>query len=207
MPKGGYTEGTLWSSKLFLRICLCPSVPPSVCGSYVYLSVLCVLLCFVVLCCVLSSQMINVHFLVVKCSPLMVKGYSPDTFRRLSGDFPDCPQDFLESHGQRPFSASGPEGVPNFRHGRGLKRQVRIASLESKMGEIARYLSQNCYREFIAAIRVTSFRWGSYSRQNTEIGPHRPCVRCVATRIARLAFIRVTLNDIPRGIAKRPAKS
>ena len=77
MPKGGYTERTLWSSKSFLRICLCPSVPPSVCGSSVYLSVLRVLLCFVVLCCVLnlSSQITNVHFLVVKCSLLMVKGY------------------------------------------------------------------------------------------------------------------------------------
>ena len=30
------------------------------------------------------------------------------------------------------------------------------------------------------------------SLKNTEISPHRPCVRCAAVRNARLAFIRLT---------------
>ena len=37
----------------------------------------------------------------------------------------------------------------------------------------------------IAAIRITSVRGGHISPQNTEISPHRPCVRCAAMRIAR----------------------
>ena len=52
----------------------------------------------------------------------------------------------------------------------------------------------------IAAIRIASARWRSYLPQNTEISPHRPCVRCAAIRIAPLAFIRATF--VPRGIAK-----
>ena len=48
----------------------------------------------------------------------------------------------------------------------------------------------------IAAIRI--------SLQTTEISPHRPCVRCVAIRIAWLAFIRVVF--VPRGTAEWPAR-
>ena len=39
----------------------------------------------------------------------------------------------------------------------------------------------------IAAIRIASVRWRSYLPQKTESSPHRPCVRCAAIRIARLA--------------------
>ena len=43
---------------------------------------------------------------------------------------------------------------------------------------------------FIAAIRIASVRWRSL--ENTEISRHRPCARCAAIRIARLAFTRLT---------------
>ena len=46
----------------------------------------------------------------------------------------------------------------------------------------------------IAAIRITSVcGWRSYLPPKHRIGPHRPCVCCVAIRSVRLAFIRVTL--------------
>ena len=45
----------------------------------------------------------------------------------------------------------------------------------------------------IAAMRITSVRRRScLSPKHTETSPHRPCVRCPAIRIARLALIRVT---------------
>ena len=44
----------------------------------------------------------------------------------------------------------------------------------------------------IAAIRMASVRW-------PEISPHRPCVRCAAIRIARLALNRLTF--VPHGTA------
>ena len=53
MPKGDYMEGTtcFFFPKYFLGcVSVRPSVRPSVCESYVYLHVLCGLLCFVVLC-------------------------------------------------------------------------------------------------------------------------------------------------------------
>ena len=54
----------------------------------------------------------------------------------------------------------------------------------------------------IAAIRIASVHESSClpPPQNTGFGPHRPCVRCVAIRIARLAFIHITF--VPRGIAE-----
>ena len=51
-----------------------------------------------------------------------------------------------------------------------------------------------------AAIRIASVRWRSYPPPNTEISPHRPCVRCAAVRVARWAFIRLTF--VPLGIAE-----
>ena len=36
------------------------------------------------------------------------------------------------------------------------------------------------------------------------MSPHRPCVRCVAIRVARLVFIRVVF--VPRGTAEWPAR-
>ena len=48
--------------------------------------------------------------------------------------------------------------------------------------------------------RVTTLRFeslafvgGHISLENTEMSPHRPCVRCPAIQIARLAFIHVTV--------------
>ena len=40
--------------------------------------------------------------------------------------------------------------------------------------------------------------------KNTEFGPRRPCVRCAAIRIARLAFAGVVF--VPRGPAEWPAR-
>ena len=45
-----------------------------------------------------------------------------------------------------------------------------------------------------------AFVGGHISTQNTEISPHRPCVRCAAIRIARLAFTCLTF--VPCGIAE-----
>ena len=56
----------------------------------------------------------------------------------------------------------------------------------------------------IAAIRIASVRWSSYFPPNTGFGPHKPCVRCAAIRIARLAFIRAVF--VPRGTAEWPAR-
>ena len=52
----------------------------------------------------------------------------------------------------------------------------------------------------IAAIRIASVRWRLHLPRNTEISPHRPCVRCAAIRIARLAFVRLTF--VLRGTAE-----
>ena len=56
----------------------------------------------------------------------------------------------------------------------------------------------------VAAIRIASVRWRSYLPRNTEISPHRPCVRCAAIGIARLAFSRLTF--VLRGTAERLAR-
>ena len=45
-----------------------------------------------------------------------------------------------------------------------------------------------------------AFVGGHISFQNSEISPHRPCVRCAAVRIARLAFARLTF--VPHGAAE-----
>ena len=60
------------------------------------------------------------------------------------------------------------------------------------MGEVARDLSQNRQRELSLRFESLAFVGGHISLENTKISPHRPCVRCVAIRIARLAFIRST---------------
>ena len=39
---------------------------------------------------------------------------------------------------------------------------------------------------------------------NTEFGPRRPCVRCTAIQISRLAFVGVVV--VPREPAEWPAK-
>ena len=61
-----------------------------------------------------------------------------------------------------------------------------------------------------AAIRITSVRWRSYVALKTQnyffyLGPRRPCARCVAVRIARLAFVSVVF--VPRGTAERACES
>ena len=69
------------------------------------------------------------------------------------------------------------------------------------MGEIARELSQNRWRELSPRFESLA-RVGSHvSPQNPEIGPRRPCVRCAAFEITRLASIR-----LPRGTAEWLAK-
>ena len=55
----------------------------------------------------------------------------------------------------------------------------------------------------IAAIRPTSVRSNLaviFHLKNTELGPRRPCVRCAAIRIVRLAFVGVVF--VPRGTAE-----
>ena len=68
------------------------------------------------------------------------------------------------------------------------------------MGEIARELSQNRQRELSLRFESLAFVGGHISLENTEIRPNRPCVRCAAIRIARLAFICLTF--VPRGTAE-----
>ena len=48
--------------------------------------------------------------------------------------------------------------------------------------------------------QLLAFVGGHISLENTEINPHRLCVRCAAIRIARLAFIRLTF--VPHGTAE-----
>ena len=52
------------------------------------------------------------------------------------------------------------------------------------MGEIARQLSQNRQRELSPRFESLAFVGSHISLENTEISPHRPCVRCAAIRIA-----------------------
>ena len=48
---------------------------------------------------------------------------------------------------------------------------------------------------------LTSVRWqSSFPLKSTEFGPHRPCVRCAAVRIARVAFVDVVV--VPRATAE-----
>ena len=62
-------------------------------------------------------------------SPGTLQKHSPDTFRRLSEDFPDCPRDFFETfwgpgaggpgrHFRDSFGISGPEGPRDLCKGR-----------------------------------------------------------------------------------------
>ena len=53
-----------------------------------------------------------------------------------------------------------------------------------------REFSQNRKREFSQRFKSLAFVGDNSSpTQNTEFGPRRPCVRCTAIRIARLAFL------------------
>ena len=67
----------------------------------------------------------------------------------------------------------------------------------------ARVIAESLAR-VIAAIQITSVRWRSDLPKNTKFGPRRPCVRCTAIRIARLAFVGVVF--VPRGLAEWPAR-
>ena len=64
---------------------------------------------------------------------------------------------------------------------------VKFAGLDGR--NRARVIAESLAR-VIAAIRITSVRWRSYlSLKPQKFGPRRPCVRCTAVRIARLAFV------------------
>ena len=70
------------------------------------------------------------------------------------------------------------------------------------MGENRAIVIAEPLARVIAAIRIASVRWRSYLPLKTQrISPHRPCVRCAAIRIARLAFIH-SLTFVPRGTAE-----
>ena len=61
----------------------------------------------------------------------------------------------------------------------------------------ARVIAESLAR-VVAAIRITSVRWRLHvSPKDIEFGPRRPCVRCIAIRIARLAFVCVVF--VPSG--------
>ena len=69
----------------------------------------------------------------------------------------------------------------------------------------ARVIAESLAR-VIAATRITSVRSAVISPpKNTESGPGRPCVRCIANRIARLAFVGVVF--VPRGPAEWSARA
>ena len=55
-------------------------------------------------------------------------------------------------------------------------------------------------RELSLRFESLAFVGGHISPRNTESSPDRPCVRCAAIRITRLAFIRLTF--VPRGTAE-----
>ena len=58
----------------------------------------------------------------------------------------------------------------------------------------------------VAVIRINGVRQKTYqvtSPNKIGIGLHRPCIRCTACRIARLAFTGVTFS-VPRGLAEIP---
>ena len=80
-------------------------------------------------------------------------------------------------------------------------RPLFVGNLDgrNRAGVIAESLAR-----VIAAIRIASVHWRHISLENTESSPHRvrhrPCVRCAAIRIARLAFICLTF--VPHGIAE-----
>ena len=76
-------------------------------------------------------------------------------------------------------------------------------SLENLDGRNRAIVIAESLARVIAPIRIASVRWRTYLPPNT-IGLHRPCVRCGAIRIARLAFIRLTF--VPSGIAEWPAR-
>ena len=70
-------------------------------------------------------------------------------------------------------------------------------------------LSDLSYRRIASeSYRRDLNRWRSLAAvsfpENTEIGPRRPCVRCAAIQIARLAFVGVVFA--PRGTAEWPAR-
>ena len=59
---------------------------------------------------------------------------------------------------------------------------------------------ENRQRELSLRFELLAFVGGHISPQNTEISPHRLCVRCAAIRIARLASTRLTF--VPNGTAE-----
>ena len=87
--------------------------------------------------------------------------------------------------------------------------QERRTSLQKPPSKKPLFLVPDSYR------RITSESYGRDSNHwrslavispppNKEIGPHRPCVRCAAFRVARLAFIHATF--VPHGTAEWPAR-
>ena len=86
-----------------------------------------------------------------------------------------------------------------------LKCQCRNILHSSLHGRNRAIVIAESLARVIAAIRIAGVRPRSYlPHQNTEISPHRPCVRCAAIQIARLAFIRLTI--VPRGLAEWHAR-
>ena len=78
----------------------------------------------------------------------------------------------------------------------GPGRHLRWAKSRDSYRRIARELSPR--------FESLAFVGGHISSSNTEISPHRPCVRCAAIRIARLAFVHFTF--FPHGTAEWPAR-
>ena len=65
--------------------------------------------------------------------------------------------------------------------------------------------SHDCYlraaRELLQRFESLAFVGSHVSLHNTEMSPHRPCLRCARFRISPLAFVRVTFRE-PEGSAE-----
>ena len=79
----------------------------------------------------------------------------------------------------------------------GCGKHLRWATSRESYRRIASesYRSDSNHQRALAVI---------FHPKNTELGPRRPCVRCAAIRIARLAFVGAVF--VPRGTAEWPAR-
>ena len=85
---------------------------------------------------------------------------------------------------------------------KGRRHKFLLGGLGARWAKRTIVIAESLAR-VIAAIRVTNVHWWPHFPPNAKTGPHRPCVRCAAIRIARLAFVRVAF--VPLGVAEWPA--
>ena len=111
--------------------------------------------------------------------------------------------------------AIAPMSIPHHPRNIGVQEVLEVTSSDPGRNYIRPSLelrwakSRDSYRRIASeSYRCDSNRQRSLELislpQNIGFGPRRPCVRCVAIRIARLAFIGVVF--VPRGTAEWPAR-